>query len=69
MPADHKWYMRYVVSEIILHTLQDMDPKYPEVTTERLAELAGYKVIIENELGKKEKKSSPQEPAEPVESD
>ena len=69
VPADHKWYMRYVVSEIILHTLQDMDPKYPEVTTERLAELAGYKVIIENELGKKEKKSSPQEPAEPVESD
>ena len=25
VPADHKWYMRYVVSEIILATLKDMD--------------------------------------------
>ncbi len=36
VPADHKWYMRYVVSEIILDTLKDMDPHYPEVTEERL---------------------------------
>ncbi len=52
VPADHKWYMRYVVSEIILHTLQDMDPKYPEVTKERLEEFAGYKAELEKELGK-----------------
>lgn len=37
VPADHKWYMRYLVSEIILKTLQDMHPQYPEVTGERLA--------------------------------
>ena len=58
VPADHKWYMRYVVSEIILHTLQDMDPKYPVVTEERLEEFAGYKAILEQELGKKDKQSS-----------
>ena len=54
VPADHKWYMRYVVSEIILHTLEEMDPKYPEVTKERLEEFAGYKKELEAELGKKD---------------
>jgi len=36
VPADHKWYMRYVVSEIILNTLKDINPEYPEVTEDRL---------------------------------
>ncbi len=53
VPADHKWYMRYVVSEIILATLQDMDPRYPEVTEERLAEFAELKKEIEAELPQK----------------
>jgi hypothetical protein len=44
--------MRYVVSEIILQTLKDMDPKYPVVTPERLAEFAGYKTILEEEMSK-----------------
>ncbi len=52
VPADHKWYMRYVVSEIILQTLKEMDPKYPVVTKERLEEFAGYKAALEKELGK-----------------
>lgn len=56
VPADHKWYMRLVVSEIILHTLKDMDPKYPEVTKERLAEFEGYKETLLKETGKKDKK-------------
>ena len=56
VPADHKWYMRYVVSEIILQTLKDMDPKYPKVTEDRLAELEGYKAILEKEIGKSDKK-------------
>ena len=50
VPADHKWYMRYVVSEIILATLKDMDPKYPEVTQERLNTFAELKKEIEAEL-------------------
>ena len=53
VPADHKWYMRYVVSEIILDTLKDMDPKYPEVTKDRLAKFAELKKEIEEELPKK----------------
>ncbi|MBQ6489285.1 MAG: hypothetical protein IJI75_08645 [Solobacterium sp.] len=51
VPADHKWYMRYVVSEIILSTLQDMDPRYPEVTQERLATFSTYKASLLKDLG------------------
>ena len=51
VPADHKWYMRLIVSEIILHTLQEMDPHYPEVTEDRLAQFGEYKKILEKELG------------------
>ena len=50
VPADHKWYMRYVVSEIILATLKDMDPRFPEVTEERLATFAAYKNELLKEL-------------------
>ncbi|HCK87282.1 MAG TPA: hypothetical protein DHW39_00570 [Erysipelotrichaceae bacterium] len=57
VPADHKWYMRYVVSEIILSVLKDMDPKYPVVTEERLAEFAMWKEKLEEELPKKKKKA------------
>lgn len=51
VPADHKWYMRMVVSEIILKTLKDMDPHYPEVTKERLAEFDSYRGKLQAELG------------------
>ena len=52
VPADHKWYMRLVVSEIILKTLKDMNPQYPKVTKERLEQFATYKAELEKELGK-----------------
>lgn len=51
VPADHKWYMRYVVSEIILAVLKEMDPRYPEVTKERLAEFQGWADKLHEELG------------------
>ena len=57
VPADHKWYMRYVVSEIILATLKEMDPRFPEVTKERLETFAGYKEELLKELDKDKKKS------------
>ena len=52
VPADHKWYMRYVVSEIILATLKEMDPQFPEVTKERLATFDGYREELLKELPK-----------------
>ena len=50
VPADHKWYMRYVVSEIILSTLEDMNPQYPKVTKERLEEFDTYRKALEKEI-------------------
>ncbi len=32
IPADRKWFMRYLVSKIILQKLQDLDLKYPELS-------------------------------------
>ncbi len=69
VPADHKWYMRYVVSEIILATLNEMDPRYPEVTADRLATFAKYREELLKELpadaaskpDKKKKKKAAQE--------
>ena len=31
VPADHKWYARYIVSEIVRSTLQEMNPVFPKV--------------------------------------
>lgn len=50
VPADRKWYMRYIVSEIILSTLEDMNPEYPTVTKERLEEFNKLKEEIEKDL-------------------
>lgn len=55
VPADHKWYMRLIVSKIIRDTLKDMDPKYPEVTKERLEQFREYKEILDEELGAEKK--------------
>ena len=30
VPSDHKWYRNWVVSQILLHTLEAMDPRYPD---------------------------------------
>ena len=48
--------MRYVVSEIILDTLKEMDPQYPEVTKERLEVFAKLKEEILAELPPEEEK-------------
>ena len=30
VPADHKWYRTWVVSKLLVDTLEEMDPQYPE---------------------------------------
>ena len=32
VPADHKWYRNWVVSRILVATLKQLDPRYPEPT-------------------------------------
>lgn len=40
LPADQKWYTRYLVSEIILKTLEEIDPHFPEMPEEERQLLA-----------------------------
>jgi PPK2 family polyphosphate:nucleotide phosphotransferase len=30
IPSDHKWYRNWAVSQVLLHTLEKMDPRYPD---------------------------------------
>jgi hypothetical protein len=32
IPADHKWFMRIAVAAILVHHLEDMDPRFPQPT-------------------------------------
>lgn len=49
LPADQKWYTRYLVSEILLSALEDIDPKYPELPKEEQDELAECRKILMEE--------------------
>lgn len=49
IPADQKWYSRYLVSEIILDVLQKIDPQYPTLSQEEAEMLPQYKEMLQNE--------------------
>lgn len=40
IPADKKWYARYLVSEAVLKVLREIDPRYPMLSDEQLQKLA-----------------------------
>ena len=39
IPADNKWYTRYLVSEVLVHTLEEMHPAWPELDPEEAARI------------------------------
>ncbi len=43
VPADQKWYARYLISQIVVDTLEDIDPQYPALPAEEQQELAQCK--------------------------
>ncbi len=49
IPADHKWFMRGAVAEILIETLESLDLHYPVVSDEHRAELQDIRVQLENE--------------------
>lgn len=55
VPADHKWYMRYLVSQIILDTLKDINPKFPKVSAQMMENFDEARETLETELGIREK--------------
>ena len=49
LPADQKWYTRYLVSEAIVKTLEEMNPQYPEMPEEEKAKIGEYREALNNE--------------------
>ncbi|MDO5734791.1 MAG: polyphosphate kinase 2 family protein [Eubacteriales bacterium] len=50
IPADQKWYSRYLVSEVIKNKLIQMDPKYPQLGEAELARLEEARLKLEADL-------------------
>lgn len=49
VPADRKWFSRYLVSEVIVEKLKEMDPKFPELSKDELESLDKWKKILEED--------------------
>jgi len=49
VPADKKWFTRYIISEVLVNTLKTIDPKYPKVTPEHETVLAECRRKLEEE--------------------
>lgn len=49
IPADHKWFTRLMVSEIIVDKLKSLNLKYPTVSEGRQQELLDVKKLLETE--------------------
>ena len=52
IPADHKWFMRMAVADIIVGTLEKLKPEYPTITEERRRELEAARKVLEQEEAK-----------------
>ena len=46
LPADQKWYTRYLVSEAIVKTLEEINQQYPELPAEEKEKLGEYKETL-----------------------
>jgi len=47
VPADHKWFTRLIVAEVLAATLIDLDPRYPTISDEQRAELASARDALD----------------------
>lgn len=49
IPADHKWFSRVTVSNVLINKMQSLDMKYPELDEEQMRRLVEIKEMLENE--------------------
>ncbi|MDP2813082.1 MAG: polyphosphate kinase 2 family protein [Erysipelotrichaceae bacterium] len=49
VPSDKKWFARALIAEIVVSTLEEIDPKYPDVSEERKQRLAEFRGMLINE--------------------
>jgi PPK2 family polyphosphate:nucleotide phosphotransferase len=58
IPADRKWFARICAAAVLAHTLIGIDPRYPEVTADRRADL----LVVKGELEAQAPKGVPADP-------
>lgn len=56
VPADHKWYARLVISQIVVDTLELMNPQYPVVEKKDMKRIKGYRENLVKSLPKEKQK-------------
>jgi PPK2 family polyphosphate:nucleotide phosphotransferase len=49
IPADHKWFARLCAAAVLVHTLIEIDPRYPVVSEDRRQQLQAVKAELEAE--------------------
>src|SRR5262249_2668975 len=49
IPADHKWFARLCAAAVLVHTLIEIDPRYPVVSADRRQQLQAVKAELEAE--------------------
>ena len=49
IPADTKWYTRYLVSELLVDTLEEMDPQFPPLDSAETAKIPQIMEELEHE--------------------
>jgi PPK2 family polyphosphate:nucleotide phosphotransferase len=52
IPADHKWFMRMAVADIVVSMLENLKPEYPTITEEKRRELEAARKALEQEEAK-----------------
>lgn len=55
IPADKKWFMRWVVAKIILERMKELDLRYPELTPEQQEDLKAAVDMVNGEKSKTSK--------------
>ena len=49
VPADHKWFTRMAVADIVVTTLEKLKPEFPAITEEKRRELEAARKALEKE--------------------
>lgn len=59
IPADKKWFGRYLISKIVLEIMEELDPQFPELPKGEKEQLSKWReILLGDEKDEKEKEKS-----------
>lgn len=58
LPADDKWYTRYLVSELLIDILEEINPDFPDMPEDEKQKLQEYREQLLSETGAKDDEAS-----------